>query len=168
MTSPLGAKSLLDAGCGEGFVLEHLLKSGLVLKQVVGLDLNRKALKLAEKRNPYVSFREGSITKIPYKDKSFDLVICLETLEHVFDYQKAITELLRVSKNYILISVPWEPYFSLANLLRLKNTDLLGRDPEHVNFWSRKSFTQLLTGLKVKIVKHKIVFPWQIVLVKAK
>jgi ubiquinone/menaquinone biosynthesis C-methylase UbiE len=50
----------------------------------------------------------GNITNLPYQDNTFDLTICSETLEHIPDYQKAISEIFRVTKRngYVLITVP--------------------------------------------------------------
>ncbi len=50
---------------------------------------------------------QADVTDLQFKDKEFDLVICLAVLEHVFDFQKAIKEIKRVSKNYIYIGVPF-------------------------------------------------------------
>jgi SAM-dependent methyltransferase len=154
--------SLLDAGCGEGFVLKKLQEENMLPGNAVGIDISREALKKAQFLLKEVEFKKGDIVDLPFKRNSFDLVICMEVLEHIRDYKKALRELIRVSDKYILVSVPWEPIFSLGNMARGKNVHRLGRDPQHVNFWSYKEMKSLLKDHELDIVCSKIVFPWQV------
>jgi SAM-dependent methyltransferase len=163
---PLNPDSLLDVGCGEGFVLSKLKNDKVLPKNVAGIDISDKALKMAKSALSEVKFEISDVRSLPYKDNSFDLLVCLEVLEHITDYKKALRELVRVSNKYLLISVPWEPFFSLANILRGKNVTLLGKDPQHVNYWSKGKFNKLLVTTGHCVVFHKIVFPWQVVLIK--
>lgn len=97
-------RSILDVGCGNGTFV-NTLNSALPDKfdKTVGLDSSKEALKYVktEKIN-------GSITNLPFEDNSYDLVTCLEILEHLpqEDFKKGILELQRVSKKYIIITVP--------------------------------------------------------------
>ena len=63
-------------------------------------------------------------------------------LEHQTDPLPALEELARVARRAVVISVPHEPYFSLANAARGKNLDIRprGSDPDHKQFWSRAAF----------------------------
>ena len=99
---PEDINSILDVGCGNGFILNNLKKINKY-KKLVGLDISLEALKFVQTEK-----RQGSIENIPFEDKSFDLVVCLEVLEHLPEkiFQKGILELQRVSKKYILITVP--------------------------------------------------------------
>lgn len=48
------------------------------------------------------------ITKCPQiKDNTYDLVIMTQSLEHIFEYQKALSELYRITKKYLIIDCPW-------------------------------------------------------------
>lgn len=53
-----------------------------------------------------MNWKEGALLNIPFVDKSFDLVICTHAIEHIRDYKRAITELKRVAKRYIIIIMP--------------------------------------------------------------
>jgi len=99
---PSDVNSLLDVGCGNGFIVNFLKKIDKY-KKLVGLDISSVALKSVKTEKV-----QGSVENIPFKDKSFDLVMCLEVLEHLSEknFQKGISELQRVSKKYILITVP--------------------------------------------------------------
>jgi SAM-dependent methyltransferase len=50
----------------------------------------------------------ADIHELPYEDNEFDVVLCSATLEHVMDYQKAISELLRVAAKAVVITLPHE------------------------------------------------------------
>jgi len=96
--------SILDVGCGNGIFVNTLMhRFPHRFNRLTGLDLSEEALK-------YVRTEKfaGSVAKLPFEDQSFDLVTCLEVLEHLpqEDFEKGISELQRVSKKYIIITVP--------------------------------------------------------------
>lgn len=98
--------SILDAGCGDGSLANDLKrKYGC---PVVGLDLAAKRVAFAKKRVKDVGFGQASIYQLPFRDSSFDLVVCTDLLEHLDDPQKAMSELVRVSKRAVVISVPYK------------------------------------------------------------
>lgn len=158
----LGPQTFLDAGCGEGFVAEILLRKMPGL-QLTGFDFNPEAVALARQRNPAASFDVASIFEIPYPDDSFDVVGCFEVLEHQTDPESALAELVRVARNAVVLSVPHEPYFCLANLARGKNLNVRprGSDPDHKQFWTRAEFGGFVADhLDVQWLGGS--FPWTI------
>ena len=160
---PLKAETILDAGCGEGFTMDKLLKSG-VGKKIEGIEYSKDAISFGRKLFPKLTFREGSVYELPYKNNSFDLVICTEVLEHLEEPAKALTEMLRVSKKYLIISVPNEPFFMLSNFLRGKNLLRFGNDEGHINHWNSLSLKMYLEKNGLKIKKTKFPFPWTTIL----
>ncbi len=103
------------------------------------------------------------LPRLGFKDKGFDLVLCLEVLEHIADPLPALTELHRVSCGYCLISVPHEPFFRLMNFLRGRHLRSWGNHPEHLNHWNTDSFQKLLSGaFTVQELHHS--FPWLVAL----
>lgn len=159
----LDSESILDVGCGEGYTLAKLKESGIG-KKLDGVDNLDQAIETGKRLFKDISLKKGDIYKLDYKDNSFDLVICTEVLEHLEFPEKALREMRRVSRKHILLSVPNEPYFMLANFLRGKNISRWGNDIEHINHWSSKSFVKLLVKNDVKIIFVKTPFPWVIVL----
>lgn len=131
-------KSVLDAGCGEGFSLSHIARLHPELR-LTGVDLSEGAIAYAEKHfGDAAQFRKGSIYKLPFSDNSFDTVLCSEVLEHLDDPDKAVAQLKRVARNYVVITVPREPYFQWLN--NVGQWLKLSPDPGHVNFWTKDSF----------------------------
>lgn len=154
-------KSVVDIGCGEGFGMEQLYKNHIG-NSYVGLDSSSVALKTAKKIHPQFKYVKGSIYNSPFRDKQFDLVMCSEVLEHLTYPDKAILELQRISKKYILISVPFEPWFRIMNFARGKYLANLGNHPEHINWWGKRSLRELLNK-NLTIITHNVSLPWQIV-----
>lgn len=108
---------LLDAGCGTGRHATVAYSEYGV--KVIGIDTNwedltRTAATLyfvdgdgAENGRSWLTSM-GDVTRLPFKDNSFDIVICSEVLEHVPDNKKAAKELVRVLKpgKDLVVSVP--------------------------------------------------------------
>ena len=164
---PTKVEKILDVGCGEGFVLVTLARNKIG-KSYEGIDNSKTALKLGKKMYPNLNLELGSIYELPYKDNSFDLLICTEVLEHLSEPEKALAELRRVTKKYLAISVPNEPFFIMANLLRGKYLRHFGNHPEHINHWTNPGFKSLLRKNGFKIVSSKAPFAWTLVLARKK
>ncbi|MDJ0694075.1 glycosyltransferase [Mastigocoleus sp. MO_188.B34] len=96
---PENIASILDVGCGDGFVTNALPNE----MRVVGLDSSEEALKSVIKEHSI-----GSITDIPFTQKSFDLVMANDVIEHLPEevYLKGVYELFRVAEKFVLITVP--------------------------------------------------------------
>lgn len=157
-------ESILDVGAGEGFVLEKL-RQNKIGKKLEGIEYMDEAIALGKKTNPQVKIKKGDIYKLPYKDNSFDLIICTEVLEHLEDPKIALAELKRVTKKHVILSVPNEPLFTIQRFLRGKNILKLGDHPEHIQHWNSNSFRRFVADqLTVKEVKTPL--PWTMITAK--
>jgi 2-polyprenyl-3-methyl-5-hydroxy-6-metoxy-1,4-benzoquinol methylase len=163
LIKPLNVESILDAGCGEGFTMNKL-KENHIGNKIEGIEYEKDAITFGKKIFPDLTIKQGSIYKLPYKDNSFDLTICTEVLEHLENPSKAVREMLRVSRKYLIISVPNEPFFMISNFLRGKNISRLGNDIGHVNHWSCLNLQTFLEKNGLKIKKLKFPFPWTMVI----
>jgi 2-polyprenyl-6-hydroxyphenyl methylase/3-demethylubiquinone-9 3-methyltransferase len=89
----LSAKRVLDVGCGGGILTDAMARKGAT---VLGVDLAGKSLKVAqlhalEAQTPNVSYREISAEDLALEQPaSFDIVTCMEMLEHVPDPQSIV------------------------------------------------------------------------------
>jgi ubiquinone/menaquinone biosynthesis C-methylase UbiE len=97
----LNAKSgerILDVGCGPGFVCAELLEDVGEKGWLTGVDASAQMLELARRRcgeHTNVEFGEGDATSLPVEQASFDAALCVQVLEYVSDYERALAELLR-------------------------------------------------------------------------
>lgn len=156
------AENILDVGCGEGFVINYLSDNG-VSSKIWGTDINLSSLnylKSSTMRKTDCSLMD--IYKLAISDKSVDLVLALEVLEHLDEPDKALCEIKRITKKNCIFSVPYEPFFRIGNFLRGKNLSQLGNDPEHIQNWNKKEFVNLI-GKFFNINEVKVSFPWIIV-----
>lgn len=160
-----GANRMLDAGCGEGFLLDFLTNEGLDI-DFTGSDISLEAI-IWSRNHLIPDFRANvaDIHRLPYPDNAYPLVTCLEVLEHIPDSAVGLRELARVSSEYVLVSVPHEPWFRGANFLRGKHINRWGNDPEHIHNYNGRAFRKMASKV-VDILWHGYSFPWQIALAK--
>lgn len=121
-------QTVLEVGVGEGVVARELKATGVA---VTTLDI-------ATDLHPDIV---GSVTAIPTQDRSYDLVLAAEILEHIAfkDVPQALRELARVARRHVVISIPHPGYvFSLSfKLPLLPKIDLLVQLPF---FWKEHVF----------------------------
>lgn len=98
-------KKVLEVGCGRGYLAELMSKNN----DVTACDIVIPKKVLAKKSK--VNYVKGNVQNLPFKDSSFDYVVCTHTLEHVQDLAGAIKELHRIAKDGVIIVVPKQrPY----------------------------------------------------------
>jgi 2-polyprenyl-3-methyl-5-hydroxy-6-metoxy-1,4-benzoquinol methylase len=159
IVEPLRPASVLDAGCGEGETIARLRP--LLGERIAAVDISAEAVEFTAARLPDVAVSRESVLDLPFADGEFDLVLCLEVLEHLDDPRAAAAELARVGSGRVVISVPHEPWFRLGSLLRGKYVSTLGNHPEHVNHWNPRTLAATLgSTLEVRSVSRSL--PWLI------
>ena len=160
--------SICEIGVGEGELLKNIIKIFPKAKYSA-TDLSKRKVKDAEnnlKKN-MINFSVQNAEKLSkYRDNEFDLVICCEVLEHVGNYKKVLKELKRISKKYVLLSVPNEPVWRVLNMVRGKYLSKFGNTPGHINHWNMISFEKLVKSEKFLIIDKKYPLPWQMMLLK--
>jgi SAM-dependent methyltransferase len=101
---PEEVETLADIGCGNGVFGNFIQRTAKGIA-ITGVDRSEKALSFVK-----TDKIAGDIISIPLDSNSFDCVSCLQVLEHIPNdkYRGALAELVRVSRKYILISVPYK------------------------------------------------------------
>ena len=132
---------ILDAGCGTGANLIFLKKYG----RAVGVDISSQAVKFCHLKG-INEVKRGSVNRLPYSNRSFDLVTCFDVLgqKHVDD-KKAISELYRVTKpgGYIFLRIAAYPFlYSLHDRL-VSNEKRYNKD----------DFLRIIASKKISLLK---------------
>lgn len=105
---------LIEIGCGDGLNLKVLTDMGMT--HLTGFDRSILAIKQAKKLLPHVSFRVGDAWKLPYGDKSFDVVL-VDSVLHMFSLSpQPLMHMKRVlrPKGYLCFI---EPHASIVRTL---------------------------------------------------
>jgi SAM-dependent methyltransferase len=161
---------ILNLGCGEDFDTNYLFKNRLIeFNYSCGLDLNFDSLRLS--REVIVDFVfdvvNGDIENLPLRLNSFDLILCLEVLEHLKQPERVVWEMAQQFDGRCLFSVPNEPAYRLTRMLLLrKDIRRFRNHPEHLHNWSRKAFCRLIEKYFV-VDKISTSFHWTLILCRA-
>jgi len=143
-------KKILDAGCGEGILVEEFRNKGY---DIIGLDLTYESNFVIK----------ADITNTDLVSNSFNLILCLDVIEHLnFDEQeKAIMEIFRILKNkgILLISIPNLAHFA-SRLSFLLTGELLRTSniTRHKGDRPIKEYIRLLKKY-FHIIERKGIFP---------
>lgn len=137
---------VLDAGCGEGQLIHHIVENSPDLV-AVGIDDDKPDLKLhwEEFAGPRLRFEVADVCNLPFEDNSFDIVTAFSMLEHLADPHLALREIRRVCRGWLIASVPWEPAWRVGNIVKRRYVKQLGNTPGHIQHWTRRGFEKLLT-----------------------
>ena len=96
-------QKVLDIACGDGLLLSALAQKGV---SASGIDISEEGVKKCREKGLDVSVVDIATENLPFADGTFDTVVMLDVLEHVYAPETLLQEAVRVSKKYIIISVP--------------------------------------------------------------
>ena len=160
---------VLEVGCGPGFSTQRLLNLlprsvKLSASDVEEENVQDTLKKVGERAKVSVE----DVYNLEREDSSLDLIFVLEVMEHLEQPEKALKELKRVCKKYMILGVPNEPIWRILNMARMKYLKDLGNTPGHVQHWNMNSFKKLLESNGFKVLKTQSPLPWSLVLVEKK
>lgn len=155
---------ILDYGCGKGVITEKVLELNPSAK-ITGVDVSETAIEFVKnkiKNQRFLAIKESE--KLLFNDNTFDFILLLDVLEHVYDVGQLLSELHRVLKKngQILISVPYHGL--IKNIIFSLFFFELIFDPcgAHIRFFTKKSLLQCLRGAGFSVEKighHGRFFP---------
>lgn len=147
---------LLDAGCSTGVEAYRLQDKGF-RGAYFGVDSNNKAIKIARsnlKGKKQVKFFIQNLEKLQFKKNYFDITLSKDVIEHQQYYTKILSELARVTKKYLILSMFIKPSFFLGDKIKLH------KDGYYLNRYNQGKLFSYLNKLHFK--KHtKIYEDWQ-------
>ena len=148
---------VLDMGCGSGRHLGEVARFKNVF--AVGSDLCLEDLCQARERLRYHeelgetgqgpwALMVSDITRLPYADHTFDVVICSEVLEHIPDHRRAVSELVRILKpgGDLVVSVP---RFLPERICWALSDEYFQANGGHVRIYRKKELTALVESAGV-------------------
>lgn len=146
---PPEVKTIADIGCGNG-IISNLLANDF---EVTAVDISETALS-------YVNTRKvkASALDLPFEDQSFDLVLSSEMLEHLStqDLHQAIRELKRVSKRWLLISVPHREQLS-ASAVKCADCSTIFNANGHLQSFQLRRLQNLFSHYQIR--KRQVLGP---------
>jgi methionine biosynthesis protein MetW len=147
-------QSVLDVGCGDGYLAAFLRDKKDA--RVQGIDVSEEAVRLARERG--VEAQTADLEEsLPFADSQFDVVIASEVIEHIVGSEKLLLEMVRVTKDDVLVTIPntgfWR--YRLALLLGHFPKQWILRPNEHLRFWTVRDFKWTLDALGLKLVDLK-------------
>ncbi|MBC7420457.1 MAG: 3-demethylubiquinone-9 3-O-methyltransferase [Bdellovibrio sp.] len=125
--------SVLDVGCGAGFLSNALSEAGL---KVTGVDLSEESLRVAAQydKTKAVNYQKADAYHLPFADQSFDILTAMDFLEHVEDPAGVIQEFSRVLKPGGLFIFHTFNRNPLAHLVIIKMVEWLVKNtPKHMH-----------------------------------
>ena len=151
--------SVLDLGCGDGTLFDSLKLRGNTAE---GLDISQEAIKKCEAKGHKVKLFDFSNGQLPYADNSFDYVVMLDVLEHLYNPDTLLVEAKRVSKQFVILSVP--NFSSLPARLQVapgKGPENNKRGKGHIFWFNWNVLIKMLRARELKIVASKYRTFWQ-------
>jgi ubiquinone/menaquinone biosynthesis C-methylase UbiE len=112
------ATTLIDVGSGNGFLLRQVHQRHPHLR-LTGFDIK------AHDDSTTYAYVRGNVDRMPFPDKSFDVVTCSHTVEHLVKLEQCLTELVRIARKQVFIVTPCQRYYYYTL-------------DEHVNFFTFK------------------------------
>jgi SAM-dependent methyltransferase len=149
----------LEVGAGEGVISARLHER---FGSCVGLDLPDATLREEWRTRPGPHYLNGDAQRLPFAENTFDLIVCVEVLEHLIDPVRGLREIARVGTKHLLLSVPREPIFRSCNLFTGRYVKDLGNTPGHFNHWSTRSFKAFVSEV-AEVREVSTPFPWTVI-----
>lgn len=152
-------ESVLDVGCGPGHNMEHFMEYGPMLKRYKGVDYASYFVNAANKRRKTkqvpteyaLPFEVQDCRELKEPDKSWDVLIIQDCLEHTNGYEKPIQEALRVARKRIIVA-----FWHLMDKEEDNPVNDDGNDGWGA-WYSRPKWEKYLDSLKLDWMHHQII-----------
>jgi len=150
--------SILDIGCGTGAVLAAIANRNQKINTLAGIDISPEMVNIASKRlGVRADLRTGDAENLPWKDSSFDVVLCLDSFHHYPNPRKALFEMNRVLKpnGRLILADAYIPGLRR----QLMNLFIRFSKEGDVRVYSRSEICDLIKSAGFKDILWKLVTP---------
>ena len=137
--SRISPSSLLDVGCGNGEFLVEIRRT-IPAIELTGADISPAVIETNRARFPDMQFYELDLNReaLPVR---FNVVVCMEVLEHCSDYRAVMQRLAAMTEKYLIITVPCGPLFEID------------RRVGHVRHFKSEEIEEALINWGLKVIK---------------
>ncbi len=143
LAGDMAGKRILDAGTGDGYMLQEI-QCG----ELWGIDISEKRLQRAAKKAPHAILRREDLNHTSLESNFFDGIICADVLEHMRTPANAIHEMIRICKpdGFIVLCLPQEINNIIARVILWK-PPIINPDHYHLvtGFFLKRQF-KIRTG----------------------
>lgn len=148
---------ILDLGSGSGVVSQLASREN----DVVSCDISLKCIKNCLKLSPLSGGVVGDGLKLPFKNESFDAVLCIELIEHLIDPNQCIKEIYRILKREGILIISTPNFLSMWPIIEYM-WDKFGRGrdyrTQHISPFNVKTITKLMQGNNLQIESKNTIF----------
>ncbi len=145
---------ILEVGCGGGIIVTELARS--LDATPVGIDISYSVLRKTQNWSPHLEIAQAQAEQLPFYNRSFDVCVCVDLLEHLPRPEVAIREFARVA-HFLLLRVP------LGNKLTSRLLEAVGFDFRerqrrrfgHIQFFTEGDINQLLSDSNFRIIARR-------------
>ena len=148
-----GTFRILDVGCGDGVITKRL-RTSFPDVAIQAVDLDEIRLRRATAYCPNVTFCQGDVRALPFRDATFQVVLCHHVVEHINDDVQVLTECKRVLSptGLFILGIPQEDGL-IGRFVRRIHWRLYARS-EHVNFYTIATMRHRLSDIGLTDIEH--------------
>ncbi len=165
MIGRIHERTILDVGTGTGRAALMLARGGA---RVTAIDASEEMLEVARQRAAEqmvkVHFLRGDAHNLDFKDRSFDVVVCLRVLMHAPDWRRCMSELCRVADRLVIFDYPSATSAALAQSLARRVFSAVGVRTEAYRVFREGTIASTLSSLqfRTRSVHRQFVMPIQL------
>lgn len=145
---------LIDVGCGDGYLLKEIAGKFSQI-DLFGLDLSENRVETAKKFVPMAILKTGNAQDIPFRDETFDIVVCSEVIEHCRDDIEVLAELYRISKinSFLILTAP--NLYTLESISKVLIGRRIAAPSYHLREYSYNQLIRKITAAGFEILKFQ-------------
>lgn len=141
-------KSLLDVGATSDLLFRYFNKRG------VGLNVSPQSVEYMKTQG--IEAVVGDAESLRYEDKSFDILFCFQTLEHLENPVRALREFARVTREKLFMTIPATPTTKLCTF----EPTTRGRHRWHTFEFCDSDFRKLVKRVGLRVIRHVSIYPF--------